>query len=74
MDPTCYECSLSYREPGPADLVMFLHALRYTVSTIFFFKNAILKKRHFEERNRHFEFSCLIRSISSVPFKAIGIA
>jgi len=34
MDTACYECSLSYREPGPADLVMFLHALRYTVSTI----------------------------------------
>ncbi|XP_023319674.1 RNA pseudouridylate synthase domain-containing protein 2 [Eurytemora carolleeae] len=30
MDTACYECSLSYREPGPADLVMFLHALRYT--------------------------------------------
>ena len=34
MDTACYECSLSYREPGPADLVMFLHALRYTVNTI----------------------------------------
>ena len=42
MDTACYECSLSYREPGPADLVMFLHALRYTVNTIL--KKKILKK------------------------------
>ena len=31
-DPHCYECRVRYRDPGPEDLVMYLHALRYQVS------------------------------------------
>ena len=31
-DPHCYECTVTYRDPGPNDLVMFLHALKYQVS------------------------------------------
>ena len=30
-DPHCYECTLKYRDPSPAELVMFLHALKYQV-------------------------------------------
>ena len=30
-DPHCYECKVKYRDPGPSDLMMFLHALRYQV-------------------------------------------
>ena len=30
-DPHCYECKVNYRDPGPADLMMYLHALRYQV-------------------------------------------
>ena len=32
-DPHCYECRVSYRDPSPADLMMYLHALRYQVET-----------------------------------------
>jgi len=28
-DPHCYECKVKYRDPSPADLMMYLHALRY---------------------------------------------
>jgi len=28
-DPHCYECKVNYRDPSPADLMMYLHALRY---------------------------------------------
>ena len=31
-DPHCYECTVRYRDPGPKDLVMFLHALKYQVN------------------------------------------
>lgn len=31
-DPECFECSQKYRDPEPADLVMYLHALSYKVS------------------------------------------
>ena len=30
-DPHCYECKVKYRDPSPADLMMYLHALRYQV-------------------------------------------
>ena len=33
-DPNCFECGSVLREPGPTDLVMFLHALKYTVSNL----------------------------------------
>ena len=32
-DPHCYECRVKYRDPSPADLMMYLHALRYQVGT-----------------------------------------
>ena len=32
-DPRCYECKVRYRDPKPSDLVMYLHALKYAVST-----------------------------------------
>ena len=35
-DPHCYECRVKYREPSPADLMMYLHALRYQVATSLF--------------------------------------
>ena len=31
MDKHCYECKVKYRDPRPKDLVMFLHAWKYTV-------------------------------------------
>ena len=30
-DRHCYECKVKYRDPSPADLMMYLHALRYQV-------------------------------------------
>ena len=30
-DPHCYECKVKYRDPRPKDLVMFLHAWKYSV-------------------------------------------
>ncbi|KAL7638888.1 UNVERIFIED_CONTAM: hypothetical protein RMT77_010422 [Armadillidium vulgare] len=30
FDPHCYECKVKYRDPKPKDLVMFLHALKYS--------------------------------------------
>ena len=33
-DPHCYECKVRYRDPKPADLVMYLHALKYAVSAL----------------------------------------
>ena len=32
-DPNCYECKVRYRDPKAKDLVMYLHAWRYKVST-----------------------------------------
>lgn len=32
-DPHCYECKVRYRDPKPKDLVMYLHAWKYRVST-----------------------------------------
>lgn len=32
VDKNCYECKVRYRDPKPKDLVMFLHALKYSVS------------------------------------------
>ena len=34
VDPHCYECKVKYRDPKPRDLVMYLHALKYSVSII----------------------------------------
>ena len=31
VDPHCYECKVKYRDPRPKDLVMFLHAWKYSV-------------------------------------------
>ncbi|XP_037071799.1 RNA pseudouridylate synthase domain-containing protein 2-like [Pollicipes pollicipes] len=30
VDPHCYECKVKYRDPKPSDLVMYLHALKYS--------------------------------------------
>ncbi|XP_066596997.1 pseudouridylate synthase RPUSD2-like isoform X2 [Prorops nasuta] len=30
VDPHCYECKVKYRDPKPSDLVMYLHAWRYS--------------------------------------------
>ncbi|KAF2351083.1 hypothetical protein FHG87_018161 [Trinorchestia longiramus] len=30
VDKNCYECKVRYRDPKPKDLVMFLHALKYS--------------------------------------------
>lgn len=30
FDSNCYECSIRYRDPSPSDLVMYLHALKYS--------------------------------------------
>ena len=35
IDSHCYECKVKYRDPSPKDLVMFLHAYTYTVSSMF---------------------------------------
>lgn len=32
-DPHCYECKVRYRDPKAKDLVMYLHAWRYKVTT-----------------------------------------
>lgn len=32
IDEHCYECKVKYRDPKPSDLVMYLHALKYSVS------------------------------------------
>ncbi len=37
-DPHCYECKVRYRDPRPKDLVMFLHAWKYSVSMYICFK------------------------------------
>eukprot|EP00096_Caligus_rogercresseyi_P014627 TRINITY_DN712_c3_g1_i1.p1 TRINITY_DN712_c3_g1~~TRINITY_DN712_c3_g1_i1.p1 ORF type:complete len:383 (+),score=127.69 TRINITY_DN712_c3_g1_i1:592-1740(+) len=29
-DPHCYECKVKYRDPKPKDLIMYLHAVRYS--------------------------------------------
>ena len=34
VDKNCYECKVRYRDPKPKDLVMFLHALKYSVSEV----------------------------------------
>ena len=34
-DPDCTECSLVHPDPTPDQLIMYLHALRYTVSDIY---------------------------------------
>jgi len=31
VDPHCYECKVRYRDPRPKDLVMYLHAWKYSV-------------------------------------------
>lgn len=31
-DKHCYECKVRYRDPKPQDLVMYLHAWKYSVS------------------------------------------
>ena len=31
VDNHCYECKVRYRDPKPRDLVMYLHALKYSV-------------------------------------------
>lgn len=33
-DKHCYECRVRYRDPKPQDLIMYLHAWKYKVSTI----------------------------------------
>lgn len=33
FDENCYECKVKYRDPKPKDLVMYLHAWKYRVST-----------------------------------------
>lgn len=35
IDEHCYECKVRYRDPKPRDLVMYLHALKYSVSNNF---------------------------------------
>jgi len=30
VDAHCQECKIRYKDPKPADLVMYLHALRYS--------------------------------------------
>ena len=32
-DQHCYECKVKYRDPRPKDLIMFLHAWKYSVCT-----------------------------------------
>ena len=32
-DPDCTECGLTHPDPTPDQLIMYLHALRYTVSS-----------------------------------------
>ena len=34
-DPHCYECKVRYRDPKAKDLVMYLHAWRYKVTSLF---------------------------------------
>jgi predicted ester cyclase len=31
-DPHCYECRVKFRDPKPKDLIMYLHAWKYSVS------------------------------------------
>lgn len=33
VDKHCYECKVRYRDPKPQDLVMYLHAWKYKVSS-----------------------------------------
>lgn len=35
VDKHCYECKVRYRDPKPQDLVMYLHAWKYRVSSRF---------------------------------------
>ena len=34
VDTHCYECKVKYRDPRPKDLVMFLHAWKYSVRSL----------------------------------------
>lgn len=36
-DPDCTECSLTHPDPTPDQLIMYLHALRYTVSLAYMY-------------------------------------
>lgn len=33
-DPHCYECRVKFRDPKPKDLIMYLHAWKYSVSIL----------------------------------------
>jgi hypothetical protein len=35
-DPDCFECKQVYRDPKRKDLIMYLHALSYRVSVLFY--------------------------------------
>ena len=36
VDKDCLECKVSYRDPAPEELIMYLHAYRYKVWTSYF--------------------------------------
>ena len=40
FDPNCHKCKFKIQDPDPSDLVMYLHALKYSVSNQDFFKQA----------------------------------
>lgn len=43
VDKHCYECKVRYRDPKPQDLVMYLHAWKYRVSTYIWFLSKCTK-------------------------------
>ena len=54
-DPHCYECKVKYRDPKPKDLVMFLHALKYSVSLVLTGIGTRLRLRSLQGPGWHYE-------------------